>query len=178
MENMGPEASSVDKKITAQKSQEAGSSLEGNEPAVDIAALNKADQNMAATEIAKIREAHGLPASSENTQEFEDLGISNINNPRILDIIAAIEFSHIKDEENKVEQIQKWKKMVQGQYNEAIADYRDLQSDGVIYGLGGYNRYRVDGQSGVVSLINADSIKATDQALEMIGKYDMKTAGS
>jgi hypothetical protein len=90
----------------------------------------------------KIEEIKG-----EISKQFEnnEYGEATIKNPKILDMIAEIEYCHIEDMEIKEQMIQNWKKMVEKQYQESLEYFNEDPEDstGTIYGNGGKDRYLI-----------------------------------
>lgn len=112
----------------------------------------------------------------ENKLENEGFGKAFITNPKILDLIAEIEYCHVEDAEMKEQMINGWKKMVNGQYNDAVKSYdrRRDKSVEIIYGSGGYHRFIVSG--GEVQLVNKpeSNLKVTASALKRAQELGMK----
>lgn len=74
-------------------------------------------------------------------QEKNEFGESHINNPRILDLIADIEFFNIEEEGLRDQAIERWKIDIKKQYEEAVKDFNKYKAPGLIYGKGGYDRF-------------------------------------
>lgn len=109
--------------------------------------------------------------------ESSDFGEARIDNPKILDMIAEIEYCHIEDKEMKEMMINNWKKMVDSQYKEALQDFEDDGMMGIIYGNAGWDRFQV-GEDGKVRLINDSNLKANKEAINKAKELGMEILGS
>jgi tetratricopeptide (TPR) repeat protein len=80
--------------------------------------------------------------------EGNEFGEARIDNPKILDMIAEIEFSTtIKDKEDLENAIQMWKRNIKQQYEESLKYFKKYNDAGMIYGRGGYDRFMIrDGE--------------------------------
>jgi hypothetical protein len=124
---------------------------------------------------AKIKELEDeLINGTENKNEF---GEARIDNPKILDMIAEIEYCHVKNKEDKEMMIRNWRKMIDNQYKEALQDFEDDAMVGVVYGNAGWDRFQV-GEDGKVRLINDNNLKAIKTALEKAKELGMEILGS
>lgn len=109
--------------------------------------------------------------------ESNEFGESRIDNPKILDMIAEIEYSHIEDKEMKEMMINNWKRMVDNQYKEVLQDFEDDGMMGVIYGNAGWDRFQI-GEDGKVRLINDNNLKANGGSLKKAKELGMEILGS
>lgn len=121
-------------------------------------------------------EISALAGDFESNLEKEGFGDALITNPKILDLIAEIEYCHVEDQEMKEQLIQNWKRMIEGQYNEALEDYDEdpEYSQGLIYGNGGWDRFKVI--NGEVQLTNnpGANLNANTTALQRAKELGMK----
>jgi len=116
----------------------------------------------------------------KNKLENEGFGDALITNPRILDLIAEIEYCHVEDKEMKEQMIQNWKRMIDGQYKEVLEDHNfdPEYSMGLIYGNAGWDRFKVI--NGEVQLINnpGANLNANESALKRAKELGMKISES
>jgi len=76
------------------------------------------------------------------TFENNEFGEPHIDNPKILDLIAEIEYCTEQGEQKEIS-IQNWKRGIQKQYEEALKDFKKYNYPGMIYGKGGYDRFMI-----------------------------------
>lgn len=106
-----------------------------------------------------------------------EFGEARIDNPRILDLIAEIEYCDFKDKEKKERMIQHWKTMVEDNFQVILESFKEKPMSGVIYGDQGWDRFEI-GIDGNIRLINQDTLKAKVSALKRAKELGMKISGS
>ncbi|MFA6251359.1 MAG: hypothetical protein WC603_01900 [Candidatus Paceibacterota bacterium] len=122
----------------------------------------------------RIAEIKGAISKQFENNEF---GEAIITNPKILDMIAEIEYCHVEDQEMKEQMIQNWKRIVDNQYKEALQDFKEFSMIGVIYGNAGWDRFQV-GEDGKTRLLNDKNLKAKASAMKRAKELGMEILGS
>lgn len=156
-------------KEALEKKVEAGTAaaIQATEATAEIALKNNPE---AAEEIKKlVDETKGEIAKAaddlkEKTEQGEVPNETSIFNPKILDLLCKIEYGDLPAGEEG--QMDSYKRMMNQKGENTLAGVLEdftrkkekFRRPGIVYGVGGWNRYKVD-PSGKISLIKTDSLQ-------------------